>query len=103
MGGLPVRNRQDSLSAENTFSRVLTMKEGGMLTLEGTWVATVSLYRIGSDGNRVAVTGNTGTAVTFTANGTYTISPSNVAAQYQWGIATGNYTSGTVKGMLEGH
>ena len=35
-------------------------------------------------------------------NGTYAIAPSNVAAQYQWGIATGNYTSGTVVGMLEG-
>ena len=85
MSGLPVRNRQDSLSAQNTFSKVLTMRAGGILTLSGTWSATVSLYRIGSDGNRVAVTGNTGTPVTFTANGTYTISPSNVAAQYQWG------------------
>lgn len=99
---LAVRNRQDSLSAQNTFSKVLTIKNGGVLTLEGTWVATVSLYRIGSDGNRVSVTSNTGTAVTFTANGTYAISPASVAAQYQWGIATGNYTSGTVQGMLEG-
>lgn len=99
---LPVRNRQDSVSAENTFSRVLTMKFGGVLTLEGTWSATVSLYRIGSDGNRVPVTGNTGTPVTFTGNGTYAIAPSGVAAQYQWGVATGNFTSGTVQGMLEG-
>ena len=97
-----VRNRQDSISAQNSFSRVLTIKQGGVLTLEGTWVAIVSLYRIGSDGNRVPITGNTGSPVTFTTNGTYTIAPNAVASQYQWGIATGNYTSGTVVGMLEG-
>lgn len=97
---LAVRNRQDSLSANSTFSKVLTMKFGGVLTLEGTWTATVSLFRIGSDGVRVPVTSNTGSAVTFSGNGTYAISPSSVAAQYQWGITA--YTSGTVVGMLEG-
>lgn len=97
---LPVRNRQDSLAANGTFSKVISLRSGGILTLEGTWVATVSLFRIGSDGNRVAVTGNTGTPVTFTANGTYTISASSATAQYQWGITA--YTSGTVVGMLEG-
>lgn len=97
---LPVRNRQDSLSANSLFSKVITLKNGGILTLEGVWVATVSLFRIGSDGNRVPVTGNTGTPVTFTANGTYTIAPNLVAGQYQWGTTA--YTSGTVVGMLEG-
>jgi hypothetical protein len=96
------RNRQDSIAAQNTFGKNITLKKGGVLTLSGTWVATVSLQRKGQDGNWVDVTSNTGTATTFTANGTYTIAPAETAADYRWGIKTGNYTSGTVVGLIEG-
>lgn len=99
---ISARNRSDTLTAQNTFSKVLTLRAGGVLTLEGTWSATVSLYRVGTDGNRVPVTNNSGSAITFTANGTYAIAPSATPAQYQWGVATGNFTSGSIVGTLEG-
>ena len=99
---VPVRNRQTSITAQNTFSPPIRIRAGGVLTLSGTWVATVSLQRRGSDGNWVDVTSNTGSATTFTGNGTYTIGPSNVSADYRWGVETGNFTSGTVVGLIEG-
>jgi len=94
--------RTDSISAQNTFSRPIALKRGGVLTLSGTFTATVSLQRQGMDGNWVDVTSNTGTATTFTTIGTYQVSPIDVPALYRWGVKTGNYTSGTVVGTFEG-
>lgn len=96
------KNRQDTISAQDTFSSPLTMKAGGVLTLRGTWTATVSLQRKEKGGNWVDVTNNSGTATTFTANGTYTVSPMGTVADYRWGVKSGNYTSGSVLGTLEG-
>jgi hypothetical protein len=50
----------------------------------------------------VDVTNNSGTATTFAANGTYTIGPAETAADYRWGVKTGNFTSGTIVGLIEG-
>lgn len=97
-----VPNKQDVITAANTFGQWLTIKKGGILTLSGTFTATLNLYRRGSDGNTNPVTDNTGTAITFTKAGTYTIGPNWFAGDYRWGCATGNYTSGTINGTLEG-
>ena len=94
--------RTDSIAAQNTFSRPIALKKGGVLTLSGTFSATVSLQRQGMDGVWVDVTSNSGTATTFTAGGTYQVSPIDVPALYRWGVKTGNYTSGTVVGTFEG-
>ena len=77
-----------------------SMKRGGMVTLEGTWVGTVSLVRRGADGNTVPATNNADAAITFTANGTYTLSPNLVQAEYA--LQCTAYTSGSIVSMLEG-
>jgi len=97
----------NSITAQNTFSDSLAIKTGGILTLTGTWTATVSLQRL-LDGTTLAiptwvdVTNNSGTATTFTTNGTFTISPIAVPGVYRWGVKTGNFTSGTIVGVLAG-
>lgn len=93
----------DSIGAQNTFSQPLALKTGGVLTLTGTFTATVSLQRqVEGTTTWADVTNNSGTATTFTTIGTYTISPVAVPAIYRWGVKTGNYTSGTVVGTLAG-
>ena len=96
------RHKANSLSAQNTFGDALALVRGGVLTLSGTWVATVSLQRKDANaGTWHDVTNNSGTATTFTGNGTYTVDPNLIDALYRWGIKTGNYTSGTVVGVFE--
>jgi len=96
------RSRSLSITAQNTFSAPNKMSKGGVLTLSGTFVATVSLQRRGTDLVWVDVTNNAGAAQVFTVPGTYTISPSRTSADYRFGVKTGNFTSGTVVGLLEG-
>ena len=91
-----------SLTAQNTFSPWKTLRRGGIVTLEGTWAGTVSIQRRGNDGNTVDVTNNAGLAITMTGNGTYSIDPQEFGGDYRFGFKTGNYTSGTLTGMLEG-
>jgi len=97
----------ESISAQNTFSTPLAIKTGGLLTLTGTFSATVSLQRL-LDGTTIAsptwvdVTNNEGTVVTFALTGTYTIEPLSVPGIFRWGVKTGAYTSGTVTGTLAG-
>lgn len=94
--------RTDTIAAQNTFSNPISLKQAGVLTLSGTFSATVSLQRKGADQNWVDVTNNSGTATTFTAPGTYQITPINIPALYRWGVKTGNYTSGSIVGTIEG-
>jgi hypothetical protein len=97
----------DSINAPNTFSQPLAIKTGGLLTLTGTFTATISVQRL-LEGTTVAsptwvdVTNNSGTAFTATLIGTYTVAPISVPGIYRWGIKTGNYTSGSAVGTLSG-
>jgi hypothetical protein len=102
MRGYFVRNTTKTITAQNTFSDFIVLKKGGLLTLEGTFTATISLQRRGSDGNIVDATNNSGTAITFTGPGTYTIDPQDFVGEYRFGAKTGNFTSGEVDGLLEG-
>lgn len=94
------RSRNINLTALNQQSPWCSMKRGGMLTLEGTFVGTVSLLRRGADGNTVPATNNSGTPITFTTIGTYAISPNLVQGEYA--VKCTAYTSGTITGILEG-
>ena len=97
------RNRKNTITAQNSFSSPISLRKGGILTLTGTWTATVSLqrYDVGSAG-WVDVTNNSGTATTFTTNGTFSIAPFEAAASFRWGVKTGNFTSGSLVGTIEG-
>ena len=92
-----------SVTAQNQFSPEINLRSGGVLTLTGTWSATVTLQRkLPDESGWVDVTNNSGTATTFTTNGTFSISPSDSPSLWRWGVKTGNYTSGTVVGFIEG-
>lgn len=92
----------DSLSAENTFGTPVSGVESALLTLSGTWVGTVSIQRQLPDGTWADVTDNSGLAATATSNGTYQVNPDGMPGIFRWGFKTGNYTSGTANGTLEG-
>jgi hypothetical protein len=95
--------KTNTIGAANSFSTPFEMRHGGILTLTGTWTATVSVQRQLPDKSAwVDVTNNSGTAFTATANGTYSVGPFETPALYRWGIKTGNYTSGSVVGYLGG-
>lgn len=97
------RRRSESITAQNMFSDAISLKRGGILTLSGNWTATVSLQRYeAASAAWVDVTNNSGTAVTFTANGTYSVSPYEHSALYRFGVKTGAFTSGPVVGTIEG-
>lgn len=95
----------DSLSAQNTFSKVIDLgsASGAVFTLSGTWTAIVSLQRMNSAGGWDDITDNNGELMTFSGDGTYTIYEPTVDNKYRWGIKTGHYTSGTVNGVIQWH
>jgi len=93
----------NTITAQNTFSDPIALKTGGLLTLTGTWTATVSVQRLVEGTTTwVDVTNNSGTAFTATTNGTYNITPVSVPGVYRWGVKTGNFTSGSIVGTLAG-
>jgi hypothetical protein len=97
------RQRTVTITAQNTFSPAISLKKGGVLTLTGTWSATVSIQRYHKQTSAwVDITNNSGTATTFTTNGTFTIAPNEAQALYRWGVKTGNFTSGSIVGSIEG-
>lgn len=99
-----IRNRQKSVIANGStnYTGWITLEEGGVATLEGTFSATVTLQRLGSDGVIVDVTDNNGLVSTMTLPGTYTLSPNQTPSQYRLNCKNGAYTSGTVVMMIEG-
>lgn len=100
---MTIRNRTAAITGTNQFTPWMTLRQGGIITVTGTFSATLVLQRRGADGNAVPVTNNSGSAVTFTAVGTYTIDPNKFGGDYRVGIATGGtYTSGTANVLLEG-
>lgn len=98
------RNRKFIVSADGAANQTgwLTLRKGGVVTLEGTFVATVTLERLDAYGNIVAVTDNSGGATTFTLPGTYTIDPASTAANYRLNCQSGDFTSGPMTMMIEG-
>lgn len=93
-----IRNRSLIVTADATTNQTgfITLKRGGMVTIEapGAISATVSLECKGSDGNIIAATDNTGTAITFTKAGTYTLNPNQVGGLYRLNMKSGAYVSG---------
>lgn len=96
------RKRTATLTGTTQQTPWCSMKRGGMVTLEGTWVGTVTLMRRGADNNTVTATNNSGVAITFTANGTYEITPASNALQAEYALQCTAYTSGSIVAMLEG-
>jgi hypothetical protein len=97
------RIRTVSITAQNTFTSAIALSRGGIITLTGNWAATVSLQRYDkTSAGWVDVTSNSGTAVTYTGNGTFSIEPFEFEGKYRVGVKTGNFTSGTIVASIEG-
>lgn len=99
-----VRNRQLTVTADGTNNQTAwcTCKYGGMVTLEGTFVGTVTPQRRGVDGNAVDVTDSAGNVTAFTLPGTYPLNAEFVAGDYRLKVKSGNYTSGSIGILIEG-
>lgn len=102
------RTRTNTISAADSFSSPITLRKGGVLTLTGTWVATVTVqrYDVGTSA-WVDVTNNSGTVFSIAkASGsapvTLTIAPFEYAANYRWGVKAGEFTSGSIVGTIQG-
>lgn len=97
------RKRILVVTADGTTNQTgwCSCRSGGIVTLEGTFSATVTLQRRGADGVTVDVTNNAAVVTTFTAPGTYTMSP-GVQAEYRLNCKSGAYVSGTATMMIEG-
>ena len=85
-----------SITAQNTFSDWLRIKGPFNFSVWGTWVATVVLQR-SFDGGSTQLNVDT-----YTAN-EEVASEEPEGAHYRFGVATGNYTSGTIRGRLSQH
>lgn len=92
-----------NITAQNICSDPLALGKvsGAVLTLSGTWVATVTIQRQDILGDWGNVTSNDGSLMAFTGNGTYSVYEPTLNANYRFCVATGSFTSGTVAGVLE--
>lgn len=98
------RRRSLTVSADgvNNQTAWISIKNGGVVSLEGTFAATVTLQRRGADGNIIDVTDNSGVISTFTLAGTYTMTPASTQAEYRLNCKSGAFVSGPMIMMIEG-
>lgn len=94
-----------SLAAADVYSSPVSATQGLVLSLSGTFVATITLQRL-VDNTSIAtptwvdVINSAGSATTFTAPGAYSITIPDVTGVYRFGVKPAAYTSGTVIGVL---
>lgn len=93
-----VRTRSIIVTADGANNQTgwCTMRRGGVATIEapGPISATVTLQRQDTAGNIVDATDNSGTVITLTKTGTYTINPNWVGGMYRLNMKSGAYVSG---------
>ena len=94
-----------SFAAADVYSPSVAASKGLVLSLTGTFVATVTLQRL-QDNTTLAsptwvdVTSQAGVVTAFTTAGAYSVEIPDVAGIYRFGIKPAGYTSGTVAGVL---
>ncbi len=99
------RNRQLTVSATSASDQAtgwILLKHGGVVTIEGGGTNPFVLERKGADGTVVTVTDNSGSNVSFTSKGTYTLDPAETPALYRLNQKANTYVSGTSTVMIEG-
>ena len=94
-----------SLAAADVYSASISATQGLILSLTGTFVATVTLQRLQDNTTLtsptwVDVINAAGAITTFTTVGAYSVEIPNVTGVYRFGIKPSGYTSGTVAGVL---
>lgn len=99
------RNRRLTVTANGLTDQAtawITLKHGGVVTIEGSGTNPFILERMGADGVVVQATNNSATGISFTTNGTYTLAPTETPAQYRLNQKANTYVSGTSNVMIEG-
>ena len=79
-----------AITAQNTFTSAIGIKDHGTIRISGTFVATVSLQRSEDEGSNWYDTGDT-----WTAAGVFPITD-YTKRLYRVGVKTGDFTNGTV-------
>lgn len=98
------RFRKLVVTADGTTNQTgwCSCKRGGFVTLEGSFVANVTLQRRGADGAIIDVTDAAGGAVVLTLPGTYPIDTGFTQGEYRLNCKSGQFTSGPMTMMVEG-
>lgn len=98
------RSRKVTVTADGANNQTpwCSCKKGGIATIAGTITGAVTLQRKGADNVIVDVTDNSGTVITFTKIGTYTISPSLTQAEYRLNAKAGAVSAFPFTMMVEG-
>lgn len=102
MGKARFRSLTVAADGANNQTAWCSGKFGGMVTIEGTITGAVTLQRRGADGTTVDATDNSGTVITFTKIGTYTVNPSSTQAEYRLNAKSGAVTAFPFTMLIEG-
>lgn len=86
----------------NNQTAPISLKRGGIVTISGTITGAVTLQRRGADQVFRDVTNNSAVVTTFTAVGTYTISPTETQAEYRLNAKAGAVSAFPFTMMIEG-
>lgn len=98
------RSRSLTVAADgaNNQTQPISLKRGGIATISGTITGAVTLQRRGADNVWRDVTTNAGVVTTFTAVGTYTLSPTLTQAEYRLNAKAGAVSAFPFTMMIEG-
>ena len=98
------RSRSLTVTADGANNQTVgvSAKKGAVVTISGTITGAVTLQRRGADNTWRDVTTNAGVVTTFTAVGTYTITPQEVQAEYRLNAKSGAVSAFPFTMMIEG-
>jgi len=102
MGFARFRKATVSADGASNVTGWISLKKGGIVTIQGTITGAVTLQRRGADNVVVDVTNNAGTIATFTAVGTYTLGPDETQAEYRLNAKAGAVSAFPFTMMIEG-
>lgn len=98
------RSRSLTVAADGATNQTgwISLKKGGVVTISGTLTGAITLQRRGADGVVNDVTDNVGAVSTFTAVGTYTLTPAETQAEYRLNAKSGAVSAFPFTMMIEG-
>lgn len=98
------RSRSLTVTADGANNQTVacSLKQGGVVTINGTLTGAITLQRKGADQVWRDVTNNSGVVSTFTLVGTYTLAPNLVQAEYRLNAKAGAVSAFPFTMMLEG-
>lgn len=98
------RSRTLTVAADGATNQTawISLKSGGVATIEGTITGAVTLQRRGKDGVIVDATDSAGTVIAYTKIGTYPIETKSTQADYRLNAKSGAVSAFPFIMMIEG-